>query len=242
MDSAEKSEIIGKFKVWFRDKLIVNHKRNTEKLVDINQFNINPFLLYYLANYLEGNAMPESLAKVLVYPRVLGTSITTSFGQNVQSFVTEVLDGYGSSTSGIDIEFIDHLDGERKYCQLKSGPSALNNDDVETIKGHFKGVLHLSRTNNLRIPHENLVFALTYGEKEDANSFIKKLEKDHVVLYAKDFWHRFTGDELFYYELISAAGEVANEVDMKSVVEDVISKLSLSVEDKFKELYNKNDD
>ena len=239
MNKKEKIDIIKKFKLWFKETLIENHKRNTEKLVDINEFNINPFLLYYLSNYLEGDSEPKSLAKVLVYPRVLGTSITTSFGQNVQSFVTKVLDAFGSSTSGIDIEFIDHLDGKRKYCQLKSGPNALNKDDVDTIKGHFKGIIHLSRTNKLRIPHEDLVFALIYGEESDANSFIKKLEEDHVVLYAQEFWHRFTGDDKFYFDLIKAAGEMAREVDMKSIVASVIDKLSLSVEDKFKELFKR---
>jgi len=239
MKNKDKEELISKFKTWFQETLIENHKRNTKKLVDVNEFNINPFLLYYLSNFLEGNSDPTSLAKALVYPRVLGTSITTSFGQNVQSFVTKVLDGYGSTTSGIDIEFIDQLDGDRKYCQLKSGPNALNNDDVVTIKGHFRGVINLSRTNNLKIPHENLVFALIYGEQEDANSFIKALEEDHVILYAQDFWHRLTGDDDFYFDLIKAAGEVARDVDMKSIVEDVIDKLSSSVEDKFKELYKK---
>lgn len=137
------------------------------------------------------------------------------------------------------MEYFDQLDGDRKYCQLKSGPNALNRDDVRTVKVHFKAVINLSRTNNLKIPHENLVFALIYGEQQDANSFIKELEQDYVVLYAKEFWYKFTGVDDFYFDLIKAAGEVARDVNMKSIVEDVIENLSLSVEDKFKELYKK---
>ena len=33
------------------------------------------------------------------------------------------------------------IDGEKKYCQLKSGPDTINKDDVETIAGHFKSVI-----------------------------------------------------------------------------------------------------
>ncbi len=95
MTEKEKKDILRKFKNWFKRTLIESHKKNTEKLTDITEFNINPFLLFYLSSYLEGNTSPTSLAKVLVYPRVLGTSITTSFGTHMQSFITAVLGAYG---------------------------------------------------------------------------------------------------------------------------------------------------
>lgn len=75
----------------------------------------------YLANFLTGNSSPKSIAKALIYPRILGTSITTSFGTNIQKFTNDVLDAFGSTTPGIDIEFIDRIDGHKKYCQMKSG-------------------------------------------------------------------------------------------------------------------------
>jgi len=82
----------------------------------------------------------DSIARALVYPRILGTSIATSFGQNIQRFCTEVLSGFGSAISGVDIEFIDQLDGRKKYCQVKSGPETINKDDIETISRHFLGI------------------------------------------------------------------------------------------------------
>jgi len=230
MNAKEKKVIIKKFKNWFQTSLIESHKKNTEKLKDINEFNINPFLLYYLSNYLEGNSTPISMAKVLVYPRVLGTSITTSFGTQMQNFITNVLDAYGSTTSGIDIEFIDQHDNRKKYCQLKSGPNAINKDDVQTIKGHFKGVMNLARTNNLSINTTDLIFCLIYGEAKEKNAFIKEVEKDYVVHIGAEFWYRFTGDRSFYQDLIKAAGEVARNIDMKAVVDDVIRELSVSIE------------
>ena len=236
MNKKEKEAILTKFKEWFQDSLIESHRKNTEKLKNINEFNINPFLLYYLANYLEGNSNPKSLAKALVYPRALGTSITTSFGTQMQTFITIVLGAYGSTTKGIDIEFVDQIDKRKKYCQLKSGPNAINKDDIKTIQDHFLGVKNLARTNNLKINLNDLVFCLTYGESTEKNSFIKELEKEYTVYMGKEFWHRFTGDKNFYKSLIEISGKVANEIDMKEVVEDVIETLSHQIKDKFENL------
>jgi hypothetical protein len=236
MTEKERQEILTKFKEWFADSLIESHKKNTMKLADISEFQINPFLLHYLANYLEGNSKPRSLAKALVYPRVLGTSITTSFGSQMQTFITKVLGAYGSATAGLDIEFVDCIDGQKKYCQLKSGPNALNRDDVKTIDDHFQSIKNLARQNRLAININDLVFCLTYGEPSEKNAFIRELEKSYTVYIGKEFWHRFTGDENFYRSLIRAAGEVANSVDMKAIVDDVISKLALQIMKRFKNL------
>lgn len=237
MTQAEKDTILLKFKQWFKESLIESHKKNTEKLKDINEFNINPFLLYYLSNFLEGNSEPQSLAKALIYPRVLGTSITTSFGSLMQGqFITKVLGAYGSSIAGIDIEFIDQIDGRKKYCQLKSGPNALNRDDVTTIKNHFKELQNRSRKNEGDVRLGDLVFCMIYGEKNEINSFVKELNNDFNVFIGQEFWQRFTGDTHFYRDLIISAGQIANEVDMKEVVEDVIQELSVKIDAQFKRI------
>ncbi|MFV8314842.1 PmeII family type II restriction endonuclease [Aerococcus viridans] len=91
----------------------------------MDKFKINPFLMKYLANFFTGSMDNESLARVLVYPRVLGTSINTTFGTQMQYFVNEVLGSQGSLSSGIDIEFVDRIDGMKKYCQIKAGPETI---------------------------------------------------------------------------------------------------------------------
>ena len=236
MEKQEKEQILKKFEEWFLNSLVVSHRKNTEKLSDIKKFNINPFLLHYLANYLEGNSKPSSLAKVLLYPRALGTSITTSFGSHMQTFVTKVLGAYGSATPGIDIEFTDFIDNRKKYCQLKSGPNAINNDDVNTVKNHFTDIKNLARQNRLNLEINDLVFCLIYGEPKEKNSFIKKLEEEYTVYIGREFWHRFTGDENFYKELILTAEKIAKDINMKSIVDDVIKKLSYQIENRFKDL------
>ena len=112
---SNKEELLAKAKAWFQSTIIENHIKNSQKLIHPKEFNINPFLVAYLAKFLTGNTEPKSIAKALIYPRVLGQSITTSFGQNIQKFTNDVLSAFGSTTSGIDIEFIDQIDGHKKY-------------------------------------------------------------------------------------------------------------------------------
>lgn len=232
MDKDQKQLILEAAKTWFRNVIMPRHKENTEKLVNISKFNINPFLTVYLANFLTGNSKPDSLAKVLAYPRVLGTSISTSFGQNIQSFISVLKDAAatGSTTKGMDIEFNDQIDGEKKYCQLKAGPNTINKDDVETIVGHFKGARNLARTNNIKVTEDNFVVGVIYGTKEELSSHYKRITKDYhyEVIVGQEFWHRLTGDENFYFELIQAVGSVAVEADYSEEFQKVIEKLAES--------------
>lgn len=228
----QKQKILDAAKVWFREKIAQNHIKNTEKLTDSGELKINPFLAVYLANFLTGNAQPESIAKALLYPRVLGTSINTSFGTNMQGFISTIKEvaAVGSTTSGIDIEFVDQTDNRKKYCQLKAGPETINKDDVETIAGHFKAVRNLSRTNNLRIPNDDMIVGVLYGEPHELNGHYQRItaEYDYEVVIGRDFWHRLTGDSDFYHELIAAIGSVAREADYSKELERVVQTLAAS--------------
>lgn len=228
IDDNKKNEILEGARNWFRDVIAQNHIRNTLKLTNPKEFNIHPFLASYLANFLSGNSDPVNIAKALVYPRVLGTSITTSFGQNIQSFTSVLLDAFGSTTSGVDIEFIDQVDGHRKYCQLKAGPNTINKDDVETIAEHFRGVVNLARTNGVRIPRDDMIVGVVYGTERDLSSHYRRIttQYDFPVHAGMDFWLRLTGDETFYHDLIDAIGSVALEADFSSDLDRVINELA----------------
>ena len=232
MNQDEKDAILEKAQIWFKESISENHIKNTKKLVKVSKFDVNPFLAVYLSNFLTGNTKPESIAKALLYPRVLGTSITTSFGTNIQKFTNEVLSSFGSTTSGIDIEFIDQINNNKIYCQLKSGPNTINKDDVETIVGHFKKVINLGRTNNLRITHDDMVVGIIYGDNASLNGHYKRItgEYDYPIYIGQNFWYRLTGDENFYSDLIHAIGQVAIEADFSEELEDVIIELSKASE------------
>ena len=115
MTEKQKKQIIESGKTYFREIIIPNHIKGLQSL-ELKKFKFNPFLVNYLAAFLCGNTEPESLAKALVYPRILGTSINTSFGQNIQIFISQLAEvaGCASGIDGIDIEFEDALDGRKK--------------------------------------------------------------------------------------------------------------------------------
>lgn len=225
MTEQEKQEILNKAKEFFTDTLVANHKKNTEKLT-LKSFNINPFLIKYLANFMNGSSNPEDIAKALVYPRVLGTSINTSFGTNLQKFCTSTLEGFASTTSGIDIEFTDYIDGRKKYCQIKAGPNTINKDDVKTITDHFSAVKRLARTNGLTIGYNDLIVGVFYGTKDELNAHYKKIDEEYPVIVGQEFWYRLTGDKNFYQDLIDTLAESALDEDCTALLNDTIEKLA----------------
>jgi hypothetical protein len=225
-----KAEIIQRWKKFFKDEIAENHKKNTMKLHQLKAFNLNPFLDSYKANFLLGDSSAKSKATALVYARVLGSSINTTFGTSLQKFCSDILSGYASTTSGIDIEYIDFLDGRRKYCQIKAGPNTINKDDVKTIKDHFAGVKNLARTNNLNIGLNDLVVGAFYGKSSELSTHYKNIQKEYPVYIGQDFWYRLTGDINFYDELTKAIDELASEYDGRDMLAQVISNLSKEIE------------
>ena len=230
LDQKILDEIISNFKKFFKQEIAKNHVANTIKLVRLKEFNLNPFLDVYKARYLTGKDDALSIAKALVYARTLGTSINTSLGTQLQKYCSQILEGFASTTSGIDIEFIDKIDGRKKYCQIKAGPNTINADDVPTIKGHFDGVRNLARTNNLNIGLNDLMVGVFYGTPEQLSSHYKKLNKEYPVIAGQEFWHRLTGHANFYNILGEAMGETALEYDGSELLEEVIQHLTKEVE------------
>ena len=229
MTPKEQKKLLNNAKGWFRNIILPNHLANTAKLKEAKKFDINPFLVTYLAVFMTGELTPESIAKALTYPRVLGSSITTSFGQNMQKFISDVLvNAFGSTTQGIDIEFTDCIDGRKKYCQVKLGPNTINKDDVTTIDSHFKTVRRLGKTNNVTVRQDDMVIGILYGVAGQESSHYKKLshEHDYALFIGKEFWHRLTGAEDFYSRLIHAISEVAQEAKGHQALSDVVAELA----------------
>ena len=229
MDNQQKQAIINSGKEYFRSIIIPNHIKNLRKL-QLNSFNINPFLINYLAAFLCGDTEPISLAKALVYPRILGTSLNTSFGQNIQIFISQLQEvvGGASGIDGIDIEFIDAIDGRRKYCQCKAGPQTINKDDIITVLGHFKYLMNKSRLDRMGLQFDDLIVGVMYGEKENLSAFYKAINAHYPVMCGAEFWERLTGDKNFYYCLSKAFGEVVEEdgIDSSKLILDKVNEIA----------------
>ena len=235
MTENQKESIINSGKSYFRKIIIPNHLRGLKEL-KLKDFNINPFLVNYLASFLCGNTNPESLAKALVYPRILGTSINTSFGQNIQIFISQLAEvaGCASGIDGIDIEFVDALDGRKKYCQCKAGPQTINSPDVATIMGHFAHLQNKARLDRLPLQINDMMVGILYGEASQLSGNYKNIDKTYPVYCGADFWEHLTGDKQFYHRLAKAFGEVVEEdkIDGSQLILGKIKEIAKEIEDK----------
>jgi len=234
MDQIQRVELLNRAKDFFRNYIIDAHINKAAAVAGkLKNYNVNPFLFKYLANFLKGNDDPRSIAEALIYPRLLGSSINTIFGMRIQIMINELFQGYGSAVSGIDIEFVDGVDGRKKYCQVKSGPNTINKDDVKTVFDHFQSTRNLARTNNLNIGINDMIVGIVYGDVSELSSHYKKINDQYPVYIGSDFWHRLTGKDDFYLDLINAFGEVALEVDGRGRLEEVIISLTEEIRLKY---------
>ena len=80
------------------------------------------------------------------------------------------------------------------------------------------------------------MLCLLYGEPWQKSGFIKQVEADYTVSIGQDFWYRFTGDKKFYSQLINAIAEVAQDLNLKSMVSKVIDELAKDIESKYPDI------
>ena len=218
---------------WFEEVVITRHTINTIKLKSTKEFQINPMLLPYLGHCMMGEISGESIARALVYPRVFGTSITTSFGTNIQTFITDVIAGsFGSVTAGLDIEFTDKIDQRVKYSQIKLGPNTINKDDVKTIHDHFKEIRGRAKLHRMDIRQQDYVVGVMYGTAGDISAHYKKLrdEYDYTLYVGEEFWERLTGDKDFFSKLNSEFRKRITASSLNALIEQVVGDLSRSKE------------
>lgn len=229
MTERQKQDIIESGKEYFRSIIIPNHLKNLKKL-QLSSFDINPFLINYLAAFLCGNTEPVSLAKALVYPRILGTSLNTSFGQKIQVFISQLQEvvGGASGIDGIDIEFVDAIDGRRKYCQCKAGPKTITLKDMTNILGNFKNLMKKLEQDRMDLEFDDLVVGVLYGEKNKLATFYNAIGSHYPVLCGSEFWEHLTSDDTFYHRLAKAFGEVVegDGIDGSALILDKVNEIA----------------
>lgn len=206
---------------YFETFIFENHINASLKVHSkLKSYNINPIVVKYLSKVLEGNYSPEGVAKALFYPRVLGTSINTSFGTRIQNMFVELQIADGSLIKGMDIEFIDKIDNRKKWCQLKSGPNTINSEDVRPLMKKFTDTIQLARTNRAlaNVNNTDFMVGVLYGETSELSMHYKEIDKFHPVIIGKDFWHRVTGFPNFYDGLVFALHECINNLDTKEFI------------------------
>ncbi|MFH7014367.1 PmeII family type II restriction endonuclease [Flavobacterium sp. FlaQc-52] len=221
MQQITEEELLIKIVKYFEINIFENHINASLKIHSkLKNYNINPIVVKYLSKVLENNYNPEGVAKALYYPRVLGTSINTSFGTNIQKMFIKLDLADGSAIKGIDIEFLDKIDGRKKWCQLKSGPNTINSEDVNPLIAKFTNTIRLARTNDALLGSNNndFIVGVLYGEQLQLSMHYKKIDEVYPVIIGREFWHRITGFPNFYDGLVVALHEIINHLDTKEFI------------------------
>lgn len=203
-------------------------KANYYEKIKYEKFQVNPFTIQVAALAFSNTIDPNSIAKAIVYPFTLGTSLSTSFGTKFQEFMVNKVSSTisGSLIDGIDIEYIDALDNRKKYCQLKSGPNTINKDDIKTIEDHFISLRNHANTNHVPINISDFVVGVLYGDENDLSNMYKQIQKDGYNVYAgEDLWYHITGIHGLYHDLIVKAQDAAKKSKMKCSVETLVKKV-----------------
>jgi len=237
----EEINLINRIVEYFRLKIFEKHisssLKNNSKL---KSYNINPIVVKYLSKVLENNYSPEGVAKALYYPRVLGTSINTSFGTQIQNMFVDLGLAQGSMIKGMDIEFVDRIDNRKKWCQLKSGPNTINSEAVNPLIKKFTDTINLARTNKafIYVRNTDFIVGVLYGEEAELSMHYKKINLVHPVLIGKDFWHRLTGYPDFYNGLVEALHLSINNLDTQNFIQVGCNQLAEEI--RTSDLFNFN--
>lgn len=217
----EEKELLKIVTTYFKNAIFDNHKASALKTHSrLKSYKVNPILVKYLSKVLENDFTPLGIAKALYYPRVLGTSINTSFGTRIQNMFVELNLASGSLIKGMDIEFQDKIDGRKKWCQLKSGPNTINSENVQPLLRKFKTVTNLARTNSIKMNNSDLILGVLYGSDDELSQHYRKINEEYPVITGKEFWHRITGFETFYDKLTNEIDSLILDLD----TEDFFSK------------------
>ena len=233
MKTRNQEEIISEILEYFKVYIFENHiKASINTHSKLKSYNINPIVVKYLSKVLENGYKPIGVAKALYYPRVLGTSINTSFGTRIQNMFVDLKIAEGSLIKGMDIEFIDKIDNRRKWCQLKSGPNTINSEDVKPLIKKFSDTINLARTNKAfkNINNTDFVVGVLYGEQEELSMHYKVIDKTHPVIIGKDFWHRITGFPKFYDGLVENLQILIENIDTQDLINKGVEALAKEIE------------
>lgn len=227
-NQALSDQIVREFETWFETEFIPHQMTLLSKWKKASSHNVNPYLVAFKSAALTDNTSPMGIAESLIVTSWLGQGLSTSFGMQFQSQLTKILrDVFGSTTSGIDVEYVDFFDGRKKYAQIKLGPETINKDDVTTIDEHFSAIKRLARTNSLPLQLNDLVIGVIYGSHEQLNSNYNSLKTKNYQLYVgNEFFEHITGVADLGTQLIEAAVRVSKKVKIDELLREAIEVLA----------------
>lgn len=233
MTVKKQEELINEIVEYFKVYIFENHIAASIGVhTKLKNYNVNPIVVKYLSKILADEYSSEGVAKALFYPRVLGTSINTSFGTRIQNMFVDLKIADGSLIKGMDIEFVDKIDNRKKWCQLKSGPNTINSEDVKPLIKKFTDTINLARTNKAlkNVSNNDFMVGVLYGDENELSMHYKVIDKNHPVIVGKEFWHRVTGHPNFYEGLVSGLQKLIDNLDTHDLLNKGVEELAKEIE------------
>ena len=220
--------LVAEVETWFTNVIVEANKKSIRELKKASSFKINRYLAPYVSQALTGEITAEGIARGLIQGRAMVTGLNTSFGSNMQIFIIDQIKAaVGSAIAGIDIEFEDFLDGEKKYAQVKAGVSTINKDDVAPIVKKLKVLRAKARRDGLKIHESQTVICVIYGDKDSLSAHYKQLIDEGVEVYVgDDFWERLTGQTGMEERLFKACLSAAAKADVKPLIDEAVKELA----------------
>ena len=75
------------------------------------------------------------------------------------------------------------------------------------------------------------IVGVFYGTESSLSQSYKRIDEEYPVYVGKEFWHRLTGDSDFYYDLIDAFAEDADEMDCSAMIGQIIQRLAHEIDE-----------
>ncbi|MDM7540008.1 PmeII family type II restriction endonuclease [Leuconostoc mesenteroides] len=226
------TELLERAQSFFEEKFMKNQKAAFKKL-SLDKIKYNPFLIRELASRISDTIDANSVAKALVYPRVLGTSANTAFGSNTQNMIVEIMgQDVVSNVSGMDIEYHSPVTGDYRWAQLKAGPNTINKNDIAPMENDFQKAQNLAKQNrNTRFTFNSPVCAILYGEHDQVSSVYKTMESNGKIniLVGEEFWYDLTGYKDFYQQLIKSIKQASQSISLKPTIDEAVTRIEKEI-------------
>ena len=200
------------------------HVKNLKSLSP-NDLVLNHFSASYAAGTIGGVPLTaNSLARALVIPRALGSSLSTIVSRQLRFFCGELPGVEVVGKHANQVNYTDRVDDTNRIGIFAGGPSNLNSPGRKTLEGKLTR-LHAQIGRSAPAP----VVCVTHGEISNLNSSFKKLDPKYAVFVGGDFWHRVTGDPNFYRELSFRLSWSAAAAGSKVALSDAIKRVEREI-------------
>lgn len=114
--------------------------------------------------------------------------------------------GNASKFAGMDFEFIDALDGRRKYCQCLMEPSRIGMKETAAILRNFANMMRGVCLCDLPFSPDDLVVGVMFGSADELSGSYTIVQSHYHVYCGADFWEHITGERDFYSCMVNACG------------------------------------